>query len=277
MSFEFVRRRLENNLPLSFLEFNYMMLQAYDYLELYDREGCVLQVGGADQWANILSGSELVRKLRGVDVGALTCPLITTASGAKMGKTAQGAVWLQADMKSPYDFWQFWRNTDDRDVGRFLRLFTFMPMDEIAQLEALDGAALNGAKTRLADEVTAFVHGPGCLESIHATAQGFFGAGDGDKGRGGHRPPCVGSDKVICPPAHALAGEGWSLLDCLVTGCGVTSKGEARRLIRAGAVRLEGEVVDVETVHLTAATWGDKPSLSLWVGSKNRFWVVQSQ
>jgi len=159
LSFDSVRLRLEREQPLTFIEFNYMLLQAYDFVELYNRFGCRLQMGGSDQWGNIVNGTELGRRTGTPELFGLTTPLLTTASGAKMGKTASGAVWLTPGMLSPYDYWQFWRNTEDSDVGRFLRLYTELPIDEIARLEALEGAELNDAKKRLADEATALAHG----------------------------------------------------------------------------------------------------------------------
>ena len=159
LTFDSVRLRLERDQPLSFLEFNYMILQAYDFVELARRYGCQLQMGGSDQWGNIVTGVELGRRVGGRELFGLTTPLITTASGAKMGKTAQGAVWLNAERLAPYDYWQFWRNTEDADVGRFLRLFTDLPLDEIARLERLAGAEINEAKKMLATEATTLCHG----------------------------------------------------------------------------------------------------------------------
>ncbi|MEM6421150.1 MAG: tyrosine--tRNA ligase, partial [Pseudomonadota bacterium] len=159
LTFESVKGRLDREQPLTFLEFNYMLLQAYDFLELYRREGCRLQMGGSDQWGNIVNGVDLTRRIEGVEVFGLTTSLLTTSDGRKMGKTAQGAVWLNADMLSPYDFWQFWRNTTDADVGRFLKLFTEMPVEECERLGGLAGAEINEAKALLATEVTAMAHG----------------------------------------------------------------------------------------------------------------------
>ncbi len=159
LTFDSVKLRLEREQPLTFLEFNYMLLQAYDFVELSRRYGCVLQMGGSDQWGNIVNGIELARRVEGRELFALTTPLLTTSSGAKMGKSVKGAVWLNADMLSPYDYWQFWRNTEDGDVGRFLRLFTELPLDEIARLEALAGSEINEAKKVLATEATALLHG----------------------------------------------------------------------------------------------------------------------
>src|SRR5215210_8062502 len=174
LTFDSVKLRLDREQPLTFLEFNYMILQAYDFLELSRRAGVRLQMGGSDQWGNIVNGIELGRRVDGAELYGVTTPLITTADGAKMGKTAQGAVWLSEELLSPYDYWQFWRNTQDADVGRFLRLFTDLPLDEIAQLEALEGAEINDAKIVLATEATAMLHGRREAEKAAATARGIF-------------------------------------------------------------------------------------------------------
>jgi tyrosyl-tRNA synthetase len=170
LAMDSVKLRLEREQELSFLEFNYMILQAYDFVELSRRYGCTLQMGGSDQWGNIVNGIDLGRRMGTPQLYALTCPLITTSSGAKMGKTAQGAVWLNADMLSPYEYWQFWRNTEDADVGRFLKLFTELPLDEIARLAALGGAEINEAKKVLATEATALLHGREAAEAAETRA-----------------------------------------------------------------------------------------------------------
>jgi len=224
LTFDSVRLRLEREQPLTFLEFNYMILQAYDFLELSRRAHCRLQLGGSDQWGNIVNGIELARRSDGTQLYGLTTPLITTADGAKMGKTASGAVWLNADQLSPYDYWQFWRNTQDGDVGRFLRLFTDLPLDEIGRLEALQGAEINEAKKALADSATAMLHGEEAAGGAAETARRTFeeGAGGGDL------------------PTLKVAGE-IGLVDALV-GLGlVGSKNEARRLIAQGGARVNGE------------------------------------
>ena len=177
LAFNSVKLRLERQQELSFLEFNYMILQAYDFVELYRRYGCVLQMGGSDQWGNIVSGIDLGRRLHNAQFFALTAPLITTSSGAKMGKTASGAVWLNADQVSPYEYWQYWRNTEDGDVARFLKLFTVLPLDEIDRLAALKGAEINEAKKVLATEATALVHGRTAAEEAAATARTTFEEG----------------------------------------------------------------------------------------------------
>src|SRR3954471_2801412 len=177
LTFDSVKLRLDREQPMNFLEFNYMILQAYDFLELSRRVGCRAQFGGSDQWGNIVNGIELARRIDGTELYGATTPLITTADGAKMGKTAQGAVWLSPDLLSPYDYWQFWRNTADADVGRFLRLFSDLPLDEIARLEALAGAEINQAKIALATEATAMLHGREAAQTAAATAQATFSEG----------------------------------------------------------------------------------------------------
>jgi tyrosyl-tRNA synthetase len=226
LTFDSVKLRLERENPLTFLEFNYMILQAYDFLELSRRSACRLQLGGSDQWGNIVNGIELGRRVDGTELFGLTSPLMTTADGAKMGKTAAGAVWLNADQLSPYDYWQFWRNADDRDVGRFLRLFTDLPLDEVARLEALEGAEINTAKKILADEATALAHGTEAAEAAGETARRTF-----EEGAGGESLPTLKVEGEI------------GLVDAMV-GLGlVASKNEARRLIAQGGARVGGEVV----------------------------------
>lgn len=221
-----VRLRLEREQPLSFLEFNYMVLQAYDFVELARRHGCTLQMGGSDQWGNIVQGIDLGRRVGCPDLLGLTTPLITTADGAKMGKTAQGAVWLHEDYLSDWDYWQFWRNTDDRDVGRFLKLFTDLPLDEIARLEALAGAEINAAKVALANAATALCRGAQAAARAEASARATFAEG--------------GAGDAL--PEVALAFPA-ALVDALVAAGLAASKGEARRKIGEGAVRVDGAVV----------------------------------
>jgi len=226
LTFDSVKLRLEREQPLTFLEFNYMILQAYDFLELSRRVGCHLQMGGSDQWGNIVNGIELARRVDGTEVFGVTTPLITTATGDKMGKTAQGAVWLSADQLSPYDYWQFWRNTDDGDVGRFLRLFTDLPLEEIARLEGLQGAQINQAKIALANAATAMLHGEEAARAAEETARETFVAG----GAGEDLPTLsVGEGMNI---AHALTALGFT-----------PSNKEAKRKIAEGAVRLNDEIV----------------------------------
>jgi tyrosyl-tRNA synthetase len=231
LSFDSVKLRLDREQSLSFLEFNYMILQAYDFRELAMRAGCRLQLGGSDQWGNIVNGIELTRRMDGVEVYGVTTPLITTADGGKMGKTEKGAVWLNADQLSPYDYWQFWRNTQDGDVGRFLRLFTDLPLDEIARLEALGGAEINDAKKALADAATAMLHGEAAATGAAETARKTF-----EEGASGEDLPTL-----------KVAGE-IGLVDALV-GLGlVASKNEARRLIQQGGARVDGEAVSEDMI-----------------------------
>jgi tyrosyl-tRNA synthetase len=227
LTFDSVRLRLEREQPLTFLEFNYMLMQAVDFLELNRRVGCCLQMGGSDQWGNIINGVELCRRVDGKEVYGLTTPLITLSSGAKMGKTADGAVWLNADRLSPYDYWQFWRNTEDADVGRFLRLFTDLSLDEIARLEALQGAEINEAKKVLANEATALLHGAAAAEQAGAAAKAAF-----EEGRlSGDLPTIRVSSEEPLNAALIMAGF-------------CTSKGEARRLAKQGGVKVNDRSVD---------------------------------
>ena len=227
LTFDSVRLRLEREQPLTFLEFNYMILQAYDFLELSRRAGCRLQLGGSDQWGNIVNGIELTRRIDGTDLYGVTTPLITTADGAKMGKTAQGAVWLNGDLLSPYDYWQFWRNSADADVGRFLKLFTDLSVEDIGKLESLSGAEINQAKIVLATEATAMLHGREAAEAAARTAADTFGAGG------------VGEDLPSLDTGATI-----SVLEAL-TGLGFcSSNSEAKRKIAEGAVRIDDQIVD---------------------------------
>jgi tyrosyl-tRNA synthetase len=224
LSFDSVRIRLEREQALTFIEFNYMIMQGYDFLELNRRYGCLLQMGGSDQWGNIVNGIELARRVDGTHLFGVTTPLMTTADGAKMGKTAAGAVWLNADMLSPWDYWQFWRNAQDGDVGKFLRRFTDLPMDEVRRLEALQGSEINEAKKVLADSATAMAHGEAAAREASETARRTFEAG--------------GSGDAL--PTLKVAGE-IALTDALV-GLGLcASKNEARRLIAQGGAKVDGE------------------------------------
>ncbi|MFI4949453.1 MAG: tyrosine--tRNA ligase [Caulobacterales bacterium] len=226
LAFDSVKARLEREQPMTFLEFNYMLMQSVDFLELERRLGCVLQMGGSDQWGNIVNGVELIRRVDQKPAFGLTTPLLATASGAKMGKTVGGAVWLNADMRSPYDYWQFWRNTEDPDVGRFLRLFTDLPLDEIAALEALPGAQINEAKKVLANEATTLLHGAEEAAKAAAAAEAAF-----EQGRL--------SDDL---PTHEVAAAELAagiVLAALVADAGLAgSRGEARRLAQGGGLRL---------------------------------------
>jgi tyrosyl-tRNA synthetase len=237
LSFDSVKLRMDREQSLSFLEFNYMILQGYDFLELSRRADCRLQLGGSDQWGNIVNGIELCRRVDGTQVYGLTTPLITTADGGKMGKTEKGAVWLNADQLSPYDYWQFWRNAQDADVGKFLRRFTDLPVGEIERLEALGGAEINEAKKVLADAATAMLHGPEAAREASETARKTF-----EEGSGGEALPTL-----------KVGGE-ISLVDAL-TGLGLcASKNEARRLIAQGGARIDGEAAGED---MTIAVTGD--------------------
>ena len=254
LTFDSVRLRLDREQPLTFLEFNYMILQAYDFLELSRRAGCRLQLGGSDQWGNIVNGIELARRIDGAELFGVTTPLITTADGAKMGKTAQGAVWLSDELLSPYDYWQFWRNTQDADVGRFLKLFTDLSLEDIGKLEALTGAELNQAKIVLATEATALLHGREAAEAAARTAADTFGAGG------------LGEDL----PTLSL-GEGMNIAHAL-TALGFTpSNKEAKRKIAEGAVRLNDEPVSDPGLTLTA----DVEPLKLSLGKKRHALLVR--
>jgi tyrosyl-tRNA synthetase len=256
LGYESVKLRLEREQPLSFLEFNYMVLQAYDFLELWRRYDCRLQLGGSDQWGNIIGGVELGRRVDGETFYGLTAPLITTAAGAKMGKTAAGAVWLNADKLSPYDYWQFWRNTEDADVGRFLRLFTDLPLDEIARLEALDGAEINAAKKVLANETTALCHGRAAAEMAEATAAETF-----ERGGSGEALP-----EVTVPGADLDQGIAAFRLFTMAGLC--ASNGEARRLLRGGGGRLNGERIEAEDQSIGREALDAGGALKLSAGRK---------
>ncbi|MCB5943292.1 tyrosine--tRNA ligase [Acidocella sp. KAb 2-4] len=234
LSFDSVKQRLDREQGLTFLEFNYSILQSYDFRELLRRENVVLQMGGSDQWGNIVSGIDLVRRTEGKQVFGLTTPLITTASGAKMGKSASGAVWLSAEKLSPYNYWQFWRNTEDADVGRFLRLFTDLPLDEIARLEALAGAEINAAKIVLATEATALAHGRAAGEEAAEAARKLFEQG----------VAAEGLPSITIPAAEF--GEGIPAFALLVRAGLAATNGEARRLIRGGGARLDDVVIGDE-------------------------------
>jgi tyrosyl-tRNA synthetase len=241
LSFDSVKLRLERQQELSFLEFNYMILQAYDFVELYRRHGCVLQMGGSDQWGNIVNGIDLGRRLHNAQFFALTAPLITTSSGAKMGKTASGAVWLNADQVSPYEYWQYWRNTDDADVVRFLKLFTVLPLDEIERLSALKGSEINEAKKVLASEATAMVHGRAIAQEAAATARTTF-----EEGGVGARLPTI-------EVPRAELKKGISVLSAFVRAGLAASNGEVRRAIANNAILVNDERVTDEKARLGEA------------------------
>jgi tyrosyl-tRNA synthetase len=255
MGFESVKLRLEREQPLSFLEFNYMILQAYDFLELNRRYDCSLQMGGSDQWGNIVNGIELTRRCDQKSVYGLTTNLLTTSSGAKMGKTAQGAVWLNDDMLTVYDYWQFWRNTEDADVGRFLKLFTELPIEEIARLENLEGAELNDAKKILATEATAMCHGRAAAEKAEATALETFEGG----GTSADLP------SIDIDAAKLEAGLG--LLEAFVLAGLAKSNGEARRLVQGGGAKINDAAQDDISVTLSNSDVKDG-SVKLSFGKK---------
>ena len=244
MGMESVKLRLDREQNLSFLEFNYAILQAYDFLELRRRYGCMMQLGGSDQWGNIVTGIDLTRRVDGQEVFGLTSPLITTSSGAKMGKSANGAIWLNEERLSPFDFWQFWRNTEDADVERFLGLFTELPMDEVRRLGALQGAEINDAKIILANHATSLCHGEAAAHTAEATAQTTFG----DKGMSDGLPQVeIGQDDAI----------GLSMIAALNLVGFAKSNGEARRLIRGGGARLNDQAITDEEAGLKPADFVD--------------------
>jgi len=256
LGFDSVKLRLEREQPLTFLEFNYMVLQAYDFLELGRRRDCVLQMGGSDQWGNIVNGVELARRVDNRTLFGLTTPLITTAGGAKMGKTAAGAVWLNADRLSPYDYWQFWRDTADADVGRFLRMFTDLPLEEIARLEKLAGAEINAAKITLATEATKMAHGEAAAEAAAETARRTFGEGS------------AGDDLPSIEVASADLARGIQAIDLLHRAGLAASKSEARRLIKGGGARVNGEAIADDAAVLTAADVTREGYIKLSAGKK---------
>jgi len=255
LAFDSVKLRLEREQPMTFLEFNYMLMQSVDFLELNRRQGVTLQMGGSDQWGNIVSGVDLVRRVDQKAAFGLTTPLLTTASGGKMGKTAQGAVWLNAEQLSPYDYWQFWRNAEDADVGRFLRLFTDLPLDEVVRLEALPGAQINDAKKALADAATTMLHGPQAALSARNAAESAF-----EQGKLSADLPTVelAADEVI--GAMIAAVTTWSGL--------TSSNGEARRLAQGGGLRLNDEPVLDGTRLISAGDINSDGVFKLAAGKK---------
>lgn len=256
LTMDSVRLRLEREHEMSFIEFNYMVCQAYDFVELAKRTGCHLQMGGSDQWGNIIMGVDLGRRMGTHQLFALTTPLLTTASGAKMGKTAQGAVWLNADQFSPYDFWQYWRNTEDADVGKFLKLFTTLPMSEIRKLEALGGSEINEAKKVLATEATALLHGRDAANGAAETARRTF-----EEGALAESLPTVET-----PRGELEAGLG--VLNAFVKAGLVASNGEARRQIKGGGLRVNDESVTDEKMVLSAANLTPEGVIKLSFGKK---------
>lgn len=240
LTLDSVKQRLEREQSLSFLEFNYMILQAYDFLELNRRYGCRLQCGGSEQWSNIVNGIDLARRMDGAELFGITSPLVTTADGAKMGKTVNGAVWLHEDFLPAYDYWQFWRNTQDADVGKFLRLFTDLPLDEIARLEALEGSAINDAKIILANETTRLCHGDDAAMAAAETARKTFEEG------------ASGADL----PSFDVEANSITLIDALIALGMTASKGEARRLIAGGGARIDGNAITDDS-HIIEASSTD--------------------
>jgi len=254
LSFDSVRLRIDRQQELSFLEFNYMVLQAYDFVELNRLYNCILQMGGSDQWGNIVNGIDLGRRMLNVQLFALTSPLITASSGAKMGKTAAGAVWLNADLVSPYDYWQYWRNTEDGDVVRFLKLFTVLPLPEIARLAALKGNDINEAKKVLATEATALVHGRDAAEQAAETARKTF-----EEGAPAETLPTIEIENGI------------GVLNAAVATGAVSSTSEARRQIRSGGIKLNGVVVVDEKMTLTSNNATPEGVHILSLGKKRHF------
>ncbi|HFB54739.1 MAG TPA: tyrosine--tRNA ligase [Hellea balneolensis] len=262
VALESVKRRLDREQPMTFLEFNYPLLQSYDFVELHRRHNCILQLGGSDQWGNIVNGADLTRRMDGAEVYGFTTPLITTASGGKMGKTAEGAVWLNADpslgkefFRSPYDYWQFWRNTEDADVGKFLRLFTDLPLDEIAALEALEGADINTAKIRLANEATTLLHGADAAKNAEATATTTFAQG----GTAAGLPTVDLAQSDVVTTSYADAG--------VLSGL-CTSKGEVKRHIKAGAFKINDASVSDFTKLLSSDDINEDGVIKISVGKK---------
>jgi tyrosyl-tRNA synthetase len=256
LTYDAVKLRLEREQPLSFIEFNYMVLQAYDFVELYRRHGCRLQLGGSDQWGNIVSGIELGRRTDGAELFGLTSPLLTTASGAKMGKTAAGAVWLNPDMVSPYDYWQYWRNSEDGDVERFLKLFTELPLDEIARLAKLRGAELNEAKKILATDATALVHGRDAADRAAETARATFEQGE-----------IAVSLPTLEIPRSELE-KGWGVLTASTEAGFVASTGQARRQLKSGGIKVNDVAVTDEKRKLTLADLTPEGVIKLSLGKK---------
>jgi tyrosyl-tRNA synthetase len=257
LTFDSVKLRLEREQPLTFLEFNYMILQAYDFVELNKRYGCILQMGGSDQWGNIVNGIDLGRRLMNADLFALTTPLLTTSTGAKMGKSETGALWLNADMMSPYEYWQFWRNTEDASVVRLLKLFTDLPLDEIGRLAALEGAEINEAKKVLATEATALLHGRGAAEAAEKTARQTF-----EEGRLAATLPTVEIAKVELD-------NGVGVLTAFAEKTAlVASNGEARRQIKAGGLRVNDKPVSDEKMTLTPRDLTAEGVIKLSLGRK---------
>jgi tyrosyl-tRNA synthetase len=256
LSFDSVKLRLDREQSLSFLEFNYMIMQGYDFVEINKRYGCILQMGGSDQWGNIINGVDLSHRMGGAQLYALTTPLLTTSSGAKMGKTAKGAVWLNGDLFSPYDFWQYFRNTEDADVGRFLKVFTRLPLDEIARLEKLGGAEINEAKKILATEATAVVHGRAAADEAAETARRTFEEG------------AIAQNLPTLEIPRAELDAGASVLPLFVKAGLVASNGEARRQIKGGGIRVNDTPVTDDKMLLTPSELTPEGVIKLSLGRK---------
>jgi tyrosyl-tRNA synthetase len=256
LTFDSVKLRLDREQPLTFLEFNYMILQAYDFVELYKRHGCILQMGGSDQWGNIVNGIELGRRLLDAELFALTTPLLTTSSGVKMGKTESGAVWLNAEMMRPYDYWQFWRNTEDGDVVRLLKLFTELPLEEIGRLGALKGHELNETKKVLATEATALLHGRAAAEEAAETARRTFEEGT------------LAESLPTIEIAQAELERGLGVLVAFVKAGLVASNGEARRQIKGGGLKVNDATVTDEKMMLTGRDATPEGVIKLSLGRK---------
>ncbi|VAW00683.1 Tyrosyl-tRNA synthetase [hydrothermal vent metagenome] len=253
---ESVKRRIADENEMTFLEFNYLLLQSYDFLELNQRHGCNLQLGGSDQWGNMVNGKDLIRRVNGNAAHVFTSPLIATASGGKMGKTADGAVWLNADMRSPYEYWQFWRNTEDADVGKFMRLFTDIPLDEIARLETLDGGEINTAKIKLANACTQMLHGAEAAKTAEATAKQTFEQGG------------IGADLPVIALTKAELQAGYPVLQAFTATGLIASNGEGKRHIKAGALKVNGKAVVSPQALLDEADFAGKVEVKLSIGKK---------
>jgi len=256
LTMDSVKLRLERDQPLTFLEFNYMVLQSYDFVELWKRHRCILQMGGSDQWGNIVTGVDLGRRMAQADLFALTTPLLATSSGTKMGKTAAGAVWLNAERVSAYDFWQYWRNTEDGDVGRFLRLYTELPLDEVARLEKLGGAEVNEAKKILATEITRLCHGDNAAAQAAETARQTFEQG------------ALAADLPTVEMARARLETGIAAFELFAEAGLVDSKGEARRLIKGGGARVNDAAVKTDVQVVSLADAGPDGLVKLSAGRK---------
>jgi len=253
---ESVKRRIADENEMTFLEFNYLLLQSYDFLELNQRYGCNLQLGGSDQWGNMVNGKDLIRRVNGQNVHVFTSPLITTASGAKMGKTAAGAVWLNADARSPYEYWQFWRNTEDPDVGKFLKLFTDLPLAEIEKLEQLEGGEINQAKIVLANACTEMLHGAKAAKAADETARQTFSLGG------------AGDDLPTIELSKQQLEQGVSVVQAFVLVKLVASNGEAKRHINAGALKINDTAVTALQANLIASDFAKTGQIKLSVGKK---------